>query len=73
MWTSVVIMSKVSKEVAEDYESSLSDLTVNSKPLINMLTMLADENITHAPVIAQAVEKHLQKVCFQVLLDIVAS
>jgi pre-mRNA cleavage complex 2 protein Pcf11 len=71
--TSMVKMSKVAKEVAEEYASSLSDLTVNSKPLINMLTMLADENIMHAPIIVQAVEKHLQKVIFKVLFDIVTS
>jgi hypothetical protein len=59
---SAVKMSKVLKEVAEEYASSLSDLTMNSKPLINLLTMLADENIMHAPIIVQAVEKHLQKV-----------
>jgi pre-mRNA cleavage complex 2 protein Pcf11 len=55
-------MSKVAEEVAEEYASSLSDLTRNSKRLINLLTMLADENIMHAPIIVQAVEKHLQKV-----------
>jgi pre-mRNA cleavage complex 2 protein Pcf11 len=69
----MVKMSKVAKEVSEEYASSLSDLTVNSKPLINMLTMLADENIMHAPIIVQAVEKHLQKVIFKVLFDILTS
>lgn len=71
--TSMVKMSKVAKEVAEEYASSLSDLTLNSKPLINMLTMLAEENIMHAPIIVQAVEKHLQKVIFKVLFEFVAS
>ncbi|XP_063228408.1 serine/arginine repetitive matrix protein 2-like isoform X2 [Bacillus rossius redtenbacheri] len=52
----------MSAEAAEDYLSSLSDLTINSKPLINMLTMLAEENIDHAAAIVQAVEQHLQKV-----------
>jgi pre-mRNA cleavage complex 2 protein Pcf11 len=71
--TSTVKMSNVAQQVAEEYASSLSDLTVNSKRLINMLTMLADENILHAPMIVQTVEKHLQKVSFKVLLDIVAA
>jgi pre-mRNA cleavage complex 2 protein Pcf11 len=66
-------MSKIAEEVAEEYASSLSELTVNSKRLINLLTMLADENIMHAPIIVQAVEKHLQKVIFKVLFDIVTS
>lgn len=54
----------MSKEVAEEYASSLADLTVNSKPLINMLTILAEENIDHAGVIVETVEKHLEKVNF---------
>ncbi|PSN35931.1 hypothetical protein C0J52_07162 [Blattella germanica] len=62
MSTSTPKMTNVEKEVAEEYASSLSDLTVNSKPLINMLTMLAHENITYAPVIVQTVERHLQQV-----------
>lgn len=52
----------MSNVAADEYASSLSDLTVNSKPLINMLTMLAEDNIEHAPAIVQAVEKHLQQV-----------
>lgn len=52
----------MSKEIAEEYASSLADLTVNSKPLINMLTILAEENIEHAGVIVDTVEKHLAKV-----------
>ena len=66
-------MSNMEKEVGEEYASSLSDLTVNSKPLINVLTILAHENIMHAPVIVQTVERHLQQVIFMVLFDFVAS
>lgn len=54
----------MAKEIAEEYASSLADLTVNSKPLINMLTILAEENIDHAGVIVETVEKHLEKVNF---------
>lgn len=50
------------REIEEEYLSSLMDLNVNSKPLINMLTMLADDNIDYAHVIVRAVEKHLAKV-----------
>lgn len=56
----------MAKEIAEEYASSLGDLTLNSKPLINMLTMLADDNIEHAEVIVEAVEKHLEKVIFDI-------
>lgn len=59
---SLLQVPKMSKEVAEEYLSSLADLTVNSKPLINMLTMLADENVDHAPAIVQVIENHLEKV-----------
>lgn len=48
--------------IEEEYLSSLMDLNVNSKPLINMLTMLADDNIEFAHVIVKAVEKHLAQV-----------
>ena len=50
------------EEVVEDYKSSLADLAINSKPLINMLTMLADENKEFGPQIVQAIESHIIKV-----------
>ncbi|XP_076676323.1 pcf11 cleavage and polyadenylation factor subunit isoform X2 [Andrena cerasifolii] len=62
--------SAKSKEIADEYISSLSDLTINSKPLINMLTMLAEDNIEHAPAIVQAVENHLQKVRSDIKLPV---
>lgn len=49
-------------EVAEEYCSSLADLTMNSKPMITMLTMLAEENRSHAAVIVGVIEKHIQQV-----------
>ncbi|XP_034189307.1 pcf11 cleavage and polyadenylation factor subunit isoform X1 [Osmia lignaria lignaria] len=64
------MMSTKSKEIADEYISSLSDLTINSKPLINMLTMLAEDNIEHAPAIVQAVENHLQKVRSDIKLPV---
>lgn len=53
---------KKDKEIAEAYLSSLIDLNVNSKPLINMLTMLAEENIEHGQTIVDAVEQRIAKV-----------
>lgn len=52
------------KEVEEEYLSSLMDLNVNSKPLINMLTMLADDNLQCGAehVIVRAIEKHIMQV-----------
>lgn len=67
--TKLKMESTKEQEIEEEYLSSLTDLNVNSKPLINMLTMLAEENIEHAPVIVKAVEKHLAKVFTQTYLD----
>lgn len=49
-------------EVIDEYQSSLKDLTQNSKPLINMLTMLAEDNEHFAPQIVQVIETHLNQV-----------
>lgn len=65
-------------EVAEEYRSSLADLTMNSKPMITMLTMLAEENRSHAAVIVGVIEKHIQQVresrhldfCFSILISV---
>lgn len=55
-------MTAKEKEVEEEYSNALADLNVNSKPLINMLTMLADENSAYAPIIVQCIERQLHKV-----------
>lgn len=56
--------SQMDLELADEYLSSLIDLQYNSKPLIDMLTILAEENITHGQVIVDAVEQHISKVNF---------
>ncbi|XP_055637701.1 uncharacterized protein LOC129776214 [Toxorhynchites rutilus septentrionalis] len=63
-------VDKRAKEIETEYLSSLADLNVNSKPLINMLTILAEENLDYALVIVTAVEKHLAKVQPDVKLPI---
>lgn len=60
-------MDKKHKEIAEEYLSSLVDLNVNSKPLINMLTILAEENIEYGKIIVDAVEQHIAKVNFIII------
>lgn len=52
------------EEVIQEYCSSLEELTANSKPLINMLTMLAEDNEQYAPEIVKVIESHLQQVLF---------
>lgn len=58
-----------SDEIKAEYTSSLADLTFNSKPLINVLTMLAEENKAHASDIVAAIEEHLAKVIFYCYLS----
>lgn len=60
---------KQAKEIADEYLSSLVDLNINSKPLINMLTILAEENIEHGQVIVDAVEQHIAKVFIYFILN----
>lgn len=52
------------REFVASYASELADLTFNSKPIINTLTMLASENVTAAPSVAAAIERHLLTVRF---------
>lgn len=55
-------MSAEMNEVCQDYESTLQELKNNSKPHINMLTMLADENQRYASKITQIIESRIEKV-----------
>lgn len=52
----------IEKEIAKEYASSLSDLKKNSKPMINMLSTVAEENINQAGVIVDVVEQYWMKV-----------
>ena len=52
----------MAEAIIEDYKSSLGDLTFNSKPHINMLTMIAEENTVYAEAIVKVIEQHLQQV-----------
>lgn len=50
------------EELAEDYRSSLEDLSVNSRWEITNLTVIAKENIHAAQSISKVIEEHIQKV-----------
>jgi len=58
-----------SDEVAEDYKSSLEDLTINSRFEINNLTVIAKENTEHALAISRVLENHIKNVSTDGLLS----
>ncbi|XP_016975031.1 uncharacterized protein LOC108041595 isoform X3 [Drosophila rhopaloa] len=58
------------RRIGEEYLSSLQDLNCNSKPLINMLTMLAEENINYAQIIVKVVEYYISQVAPEFKLPI---
>ncbi|KAK7143529.1 hypothetical protein R3I93_014633 [Phoxinus phoxinus] len=49
------------EDACREYQSSLEDLTFNSKPHINMLTILAEENIQFAKDIVAIIEAQIAK------------
>ncbi|KAJ5506284.1 hypothetical protein LT330_004388 [Penicillium expansum] len=50
----------VSDEIAEDYKSSLEDLTTNDGIQIRTLTVIAKENTEHAMAISRVLENHIR-------------
>ena len=57
-------MALASSETAvlTDYKSSLNDLDCNSKPMINVLTMLAEENQSFADGIVKIIKERILEV-----------
>ncbi|XP_047463518.1 pre-mRNA cleavage complex 2 protein Pcf11 [Mugil cephalus] len=53
--------SAAREDARRDYQSSLEDLTFNSKPHINMLTILAEENVNFAKDIVAIIEAQISK------------
>ncbi|XP_061659661.1 pre-mRNA cleavage complex 2 protein Pcf11 isoform X2 [Syngnathoides biaculeatus] len=49
------------EDACQEYQSSLEDLTFNSKPHINMLTILAEENVNFAKDIVAIIEAQISK------------
>lgn len=56
-----VVMAS-SNAIREEYLSSLADLDQNSKPMIDMLTMLAEDHRQHAPIIVDAIKQRISQV-----------
>ncbi|XP_062910025.1 pre-mRNA cleavage complex 2 protein Pcf11 [Mobula hypostoma] len=48
-------------DACKEYQSSLEDLTFNSKPHINNLTILAEENLKYSPEIVKLIEAQIFK------------
>ncbi len=48
------------KEVARKYAAELDKLKGNSKPIINHLTMMAEDAIKNGDIIVQTIERHLK-------------
>ena len=51
------------KDDYEEFRNMLNDLKMNSKPLINTLTILAEKKIHHAQLIVRAIEERILEVC----------
>ncbi|CAF1128757.1 unnamed protein product [Adineta ricciae] len=47
------------KDDYQDFKNALDDLKMNSKPIINFLTILAEEKIQNAPQIVRAIEDRI--------------
>ncbi|CAL8089630.1 unnamed protein product [Orchesella dallaii] len=58
------------EDIVTKYSSSLAELKMNSKPLINLLTMMAEDYIRHAPSIVQVIERHLTTVRPEIKLPV---
>ncbi|CAN6636682.1 hypothetical protein TRVA0_016S00342 [Trichomonascus vanleenenianus] len=55
-------MSQEEKEaVRQDFLDSLQDLTLNSRPIITSLTVIAQENVRTADAVVKAIEEHITK------------
>jgi hypothetical protein len=55
-------LKEAEQDIINEFTSSLCDLVVNSRPMIQMLTMLADDHSALAPAIVAAIEKRLLQV-----------
>jgi pre-mRNA cleavage complex 2 protein Pcf11 len=53
--------SSKDNDVAAKYAEELVSLRMNSKPLINSLTMMAEDYMKQAPIVVQTIESHLAR------------
>ena len=57
------------KDDYQDFKNALNDLKINSKPIINFLTILAEEKMHNAQQIVHAIEERIFEVCIK-LFDV---
>ena len=50
------------KDDYQDFKVAMNDLRMNSKPLINFLTILAEEKVHNAAQIVRAIEERILEV-----------
>lgn len=50
-----------------DYMGRLAELTVNSRPIIQNLSMVAQEYSRYADVVTECIEQHIRRVSFHFL------
>lgn len=60
---SLALDDPVLVSVYADFKRALTDLTFNSKPIINGLTMMAHENCQYSATVVKAIEEHFIEVC----------
>jgi pre-mRNA cleavage complex 2 protein Pcf11 len=51
-----------------DYTSRLAELTINSRPIIQTLSMIAQEYSRWAEIVAQCLEAHIRRVSHSLML-----
>ena len=66
-------MSLYSASFRREYMTRLSELTFNSRPMIQHLSMLAQEFSGFADIVAQCIEEHIRKVSHGYILNILIS
>lgn len=52
----------INQDLAQEYDDALNELTVNSKPIINNLTIIAEENANSAADIVTLIERRIANV-----------
>ncbi|OXA40463.1 Polyadenylation and cleavage factor 11 [Folsomia candida] len=55
-------LSAIEEDAVTQFEGLLIELKINSKPMINVLTMMAEDFLRQAPIVVRTIEGHLNSV-----------